>query len=422
MEDINLAKQILKQYHQEHLWHFWEELTNEEKQLLVSQILSIDFTQILQLYHQSMTNEEILPDALSPLPYVDKAELSPSEIAFFEKIGNTSIANGNVAMVTLAGGQGTRLGYKGPKGTFELDLKPKKSLFEIICDNLKEINSRLQTTIPWYIMTSTYNDTATKFFFEKKNYFGYPKCAIFFFSQSELPIIDIHGNLMLEETYKIKEASNGNGDVFSALAKASYISQMKAQGIKWVFFAGIDNVLQKSVDPLLLGLAIHNGHLTASKTLRKENPEDKDWVFAGKHGRPSIVDCTYLTEEMKIKIDTSTGHDYFRDINMLSHLFHISSLEQLAQDSLPYHRAFKKNTFVNEEGMKQVPEKPNTFKFENFIFDAFSFFPSVQLLRVKKEEEFAPIKDFNGPYNPEAATILYERVKLHREHIEEDSN
>ncbi len=323
-------------------------------------------------------------------------------------------------MVTLAGGQGTRLGYKGPKGTFELDLYPKKSLFEIICDNLKELNQNLQTTIPWYIMTSIYNDTATKLFFERKNYFDYPKEAIFFFSQSELPIIDIYGNLVLEETFRIKEASNGNGDVFSALARAGYIHQMKQQGIQWLFFAGIDNVLLNCVDPLLLGLTIVNGHLTASKTLRKENPQDKDWIFASKSGKPSIIDCTYLTEDMKIEIDPITKHDCFRDINLLSHLFSINAVEELANDVLPYHRAFKKNTFVNEEGMKQVPEQPNTFKFENFIFDAFSFFPSIQLLRVKKEEEFAPIKDFNGPHNPEVATILYEKVKLHKKHIDDD--
>ena len=422
MEDIDLAKQILKQYHQEHLWNFWEELTEEEKHSLVSQILSIDFAQILQLYNHSKIDEIISPHDLSALPYTDKEELSSSEINSFEKIGNAAISKGKVAMVTLAGGQGTRLGYKGPKGTFELDLKPKKSLFEIICDNLKEINDTMQTTIPWYIMTSIYNDEATKLFFQQKNYFGYPKDAIFFFSQSELPIIDTNGNLVLEETFKIKEASNGNGDVFSALAKAGYLSSMKKQGIEWVFFAGIDNVLLKGVDPLLLGLTIQNGHLTASKTLRKENPDDKDWIFASKKGKPSIVDCCYLTEEMKTQIDASTGHDCFRDINVLSHLFHISALEQLAKDPLPYHRAFKKNTFVNEEGMKQVPEKPNTFKFENFIFDAFAFFPSIQLLRVKREDEFAPIKDFNGPYNPEVATILYEKVKLHREHVDEEKD
>ena len=99
----------------------------------------------------------------------------------------------------------------------------------------------------------------------------------------------------------------------------------------------------------------------------------------------------------------------YRDTNILAHLFHISAIELLVKKNLPYHRAFKKNTFVNDEGMKQVPDSPNTFKFENFIFDAFEYFDNICLLRVKEEDEFAPIKDYNGIHNPEIALNMYKR-------------
>lgn len=301
---------------------------------------------------------------------------------------------------------GTRLGYKGPKGTFMLDITPKKSLFEILCDTLKEANKAYHVVIPWYIMTSNYNDIDTKIYFENNNYFGYPKDSIHFFKQSKLPLIDTSGNLILEETYRIKEASNGNGDVFRALKESFLLEDMKKKNIKWLFFAGVDNVLLNSVDPLFLGLTIEEHHLAASKTLFKKDPNERDWVFARRNGKPAIINSYHFTETMKDAKNT-TGNYLYRELNMLSHLFHIDAVNKISNLELPYHRAFKKNTFVNEEGMKQVPEKSNTFKFENFIFDAFSYLEDITLLRVKEEEEFAPIKDYNGPYNPEVAKILY---------------
>lgn len=128
--------------------------------------------------------------------------------------------------------------------------------------------------------------------------------------------------------------------------------------------------------------------------------------FCKRNGKPAIINSSHLSAEMKIA-KNENGYDLYREINMLAHLFSIGSVELIANKSLPYHRAFKKNTFVNDEGMKQIPEKPNTFKFETFIFDAFSYFDNMVLLRVNKEDEFAPIKDFNGLHNPEVAKDLY---------------
>ena len=405
-ENLSIAKNILKKYKQEHLLTFYDELNKEEQEYLLNQICDTDFNQILNLYEASKYDEIIHYHDIKPLPYDVKGNLSEEEKKIYNEIGSNVLKNHKFAIVTLAGGQGTRLGYKGPKGTFELDLKPKKSLFELLCDRLKYANQLYQTIIPWYIMTSIYNDSDTKKYFEEKNYFGYPKEYIYFFKQSELPLIDVNGNLMLEEPFKIREASNGNGDVFASLKKSNMLQDLKSRHIEWVFFSGIDNVLLDPADTTFIGITIHNRCLAASKTLFKENPSDKDWVFAKKRGVPSILDCNYLSEEMKNSKDEQ-GNFLYRDVNMLAHLFNITSLEILCDTNLPYHRAFKKNTFVNEEGMKQVPEAPNSFKFETFIFDAFSFFDKVQLLRVEKDKEFAPIKAFNGPYNPEVAKELY---------------
>jgi len=402
------AKQTLEKYHQEHLLNFYDELNITEKQALVNQICDIDFDQIFNLYEASKIDEVIPHNVIEPLDYKVKKDLSSDEIAYYEEISKDIMINNKYAVVTLAGGQGTRLGYKGPKGTFELDIVPKKSLFEILCDTLKKANEKYNITIPWYIMTSIYNDEETKAFFKSKNYFNYPKDAIKFFKQNELPLIDISGNLILEELYKVKEASNGNGDVFNSMKENGILDDMKEKQIEWIFFSGIDNVLLEIVDPLLLGLTIRHHKLVASKTLLKKDANDKEWIFARKNSKPSIINSSHLTDTMK-EAKNSKGNYLYREINMLAHLFNISALDKICNISLPYHRAFKKNTFVNEEGMKQVPESPNTFKFETFIFDAFSLFDDIELLRVEEDDEFAPIKDFNGKHNPEVAKEMKEK-------------
>lgn len=408
IEKYEIAKNILAKYDQEHLLNFYDELNEYEKTLLLNQICHTDFKQILSLYEASKIDEVIPHNVIEPLNYIIKNKISKKDLTYYEEIGKQAILGNKCAVLTLAGGQGTRLGYSGPKGTFELDIKPKKSLFEILCDNLKEAKKKYNVIIPWYIMTSIYNDKETKNFFKEKNFFGYPKESVFFFKQSELPLIDISGKLILEETYKIKEVSNGNGDVFYSMKKHGILENMKEKQIEWVFFSGVDNVILNILDSLLLGLTISNNNKIASKTLFKEFSNDKDWIFARKNGKPSIINSCHLTDSMK-NAKNSEGNFLYREINMLAHLFHISTLDIISNTTLPYHRAFKKNTFVNEEGMKQVPENPNTFKFETFIFDAFSLFNDITLLRVENDDEFAPIKDFNGKHNPEVAKQLYEK-------------
>lgn len=406
VQNLEKAKDILKKYHQEHLLAFYDELNNKEKAYLLNQICSINFEQILNLYEASKIDEVLPSNLIEPLPYNIKREIPKDKFALYENIGIDAIKRGKFAVVTMAGGQGTRLGYKGPKGTFELDITPKKSLFEILCDTLKDACAKYKVVIPWYIMTSTYNDEATRKFFEEKNFFGYPKKYIKFFKQSQLPLIDINGNLILEELYKVKEASNGNGDVFSSMKSEEILKDIAKKRIEWISFSGVDNVILEIVDPVFLGLTISNNKLTASKTLFKENVNDKDWIFAKRNGKPAIINSCHLTDSMKIAQDSSKKYLY-RQTNILAHLFHISAINKICEVKLPYHRAFKKNTFINCEGMKQVPESPNTFKFETFIFDAFSLFDDIELLQVEVEDEFAPIKDFAGPHNPETAKELY---------------
>lgn len=408
MEDkLSLAKNILEKYNQEHLLAFYDELSNEQQNLLINQILSIDFEQILSLYKNSFLKD--LKADISPLEHIEKALLDVDKIDFYKKIGESIIKNGNFAVVTMAGGQGSRLGYKGPKGTYPLDLKPyKKSLFQIMAEDIKRANANYNTIIHWFIMTSEENDKQTKAFFSLNNFFEYPKEKITFFKQDKLPLIDLNGKLILQEPYIIKEASNGNGNVFVSMKKNNIIDILTMENIKWVSFGGIDNVLLKNCDPLFLGLAIDNGLQIGSKSIFKKQPLEKTAVYCRKNGKPSILDYDDITLDLSESKIRNSNIYLYREANILSHIMSIEAIKKVSDIPLKYHRAFKKNAFVNFEGVKQVPEKPNTFKFENFIFDAFSYFDNMLLLRVDENDEFAPIKDFTSIYNPDTAIEKYE--------------
>ena len=405
------AKEILKEYNQEHLLYFYDELLDEQKEILLNQILNTNFDRILTLYKNSMENQKLNIETVSPLLHFEKNNFSKNELEYYISIGETVIKSGLFAVVTMAGGQGTRLGYKGPKGTYEIKFKSigeKKSLFQIMCEDIKRTNAKYNVVIPWYIMTSEENDKATKDYFKSHYFFGYPEEKIKFFTQGKLPLIDIHGKLILQEPYLIKDASNGNGNVFKSMKKHKIIDDLEKNNIKWISFGGIDNVLLKNVDPLFVGLTIDKNHQIASKSIFKEQPLEKTAVYCKKAGKPAILDYDDIDIELSIsKFDDATYK--YREANMLSHLMSLDAVKKVSNLSLRYHRAYKKNAFVNEEGMKQVPDKPNSFKFENFIFDSFSFFDDMLLLRVDVNEEFAPIKDFTGIYNPDTAKEKYEK-------------
>lgn len=412
MEDkLKKAKKILKKYNQEHLLHFYDELSEEEKNKLINQILSINFKKILTIYKNSFNSNYDQNIKVSPIPHIEKDKLSYNEINYYSKIGEAIIKSHQFAVVTMAGGQGTRLGYKGPKGTYMLNLKPvKKSLFQITAENIMENNKKYNTILPWYIMTSEENDAPTKAFFEINNFFGYPKEKIKFFKQNKLPIINIDGKLILQEPYLIKEASNGNGNVFKSMKNNGIIDDLENQHIKWVSFGGIDNVLLKNFDPLFLGLTIVNNLSIGSKSIFKKEPLEKTAVYCLKNDKPAILDYDCIDLELSESKISNTNTYLFREANILSHIMSLDAIKKSATLDLYYHRAFKKNSFVNEEGVKQVPDKPNTFKFENFIFDAFSYFDDMLLLRVDANKEFAPIKDFTGIYNPETALEKYKKL------------
>ena len=409
MDKIQDTIDILKTYNQEHIIKLLGRLNDEQKAELIEQINHIDFHLIMELYDNTKKEIEIKENKIEPLEYLDKEKLTKEQKEEFQNLGEEVIVNNQYAVVTMAGGQGTRLGHTGPKGTFKLDVYGKgKYLFEILAENLKETNKKYNVSIPWYIMTSRENNEQTVDFLEKNNYFGYKKEDVIIFTQRELPLVDTEGKLLISKDMKIKEASDGNGGTYSSLRASGSLADMKERGIKWVFIGGVDNVLLKMADTILLGMAVKKGVQIASKSVVKANPHEKVGVFCRMNGHPKVIEYAELPEKMAEEVDDN-GELKYGESHIMCNLYTIDAIEKISKETLMYHSAFKKNSYIDEEGREVIPEGPNSYKFESFIFDAFEFFDDIAILRGKREDDFAPVKNKDGVDSPRTAKELYEK-------------
>lgn len=409
MDKMQNIIEILKLYNQEHVINLLEKLDENSQKELIDQISKIDFIQLKELYDNTKKEIEIRENKIEPLKYIDKKKISKIQEEEYRNLGEEILHKGEYAVVTMAGGQGTRLGHSGPKGTFKLDVYGKgKYLFEILTENLKEANEKYGKVIPWYIMTSKENDKDTREFFEKNNYFGYEKTAVTFFTQSELPLLDKQGKLLIGKNMKIREASDGNGGTYASLRATGCLADMKEKGIKWVFIGAVDNALLKMVDVILLGLAIKENVQIASKSVVKANPHERVGVFCKMNGHPKVIEYTELPEKMAEEV-YEEGELKFGESHIMCNLYTIDAIEKISKEHLIYHCAVKKNSYIDEEGKEVIPTEPNSYKFESFIFDAFELFDNIAILRGKREEDFAPVKNKEGVDSPKTAKELYEK-------------
>jgi len=406
-EKLNNVKEILKKYGQEHLLNGYDNLNLDKKEVLLEQILNIDFDLIKNLYENTSKKNEIAENDITPIEYVEKEKISYEEKEKYNRIGEEVIKTSGLAVITMAGGQGTRLGYNGPKGACTIGLASGKTIFEILIDVLKDAKNKYGKPVHWYLMTSKENNNDTVKFFEENNYFDYGKENVSFFVQGELPMLDINGKILRTKEGLVKEAADGHGGVLEAIYKNNILEDMKKRNIKWVYIGGVDNVLAKMVDPIFIGLASDGGYYSAGKSLVKAYPEEKVGVFCKKNGKPTVVEYTEISEEMARMTDEK-GELLYGESHILCNLFSIEAIEKISKNKLPYHTAFKKADYLDENGNYVVSEKPNAYKFESFIFDAFETLENMIIMRVKREEEFAPVKNKEGVDSPETARKLYE--------------
>ena len=245
-------------------------------------------------------------------------------------------------------------------------------------------------------------------FLKKKRYFDYPKEKIKFFKQGEMPLLGENKEFLLNKNGKIQFASDGNGSIYRSMKESGILKDMQNKGIEWVYICSVDNILLKMVEPILLGLTIEQGNQIASKTIIKNSPQEKVGIFCRKNGRPSVIEYTELPTDMA-ELTNEKQELVFGEAHIMCNLFSIKAIQKIAEVTLPYHVAHKKiNHYI--DGKEIIPQEPNAYKFEQFIFDSFPIFEGITLLRGKREDNFAPIKNKEGKDSPETAIELYNRA------------
>lgn len=406
MKEENLIEN-LKIYGQTRTLKILENVDKETRKKIIEELHDINFIQLKELYNNIKEEAEVNVVELKPIKSLNPDKITKEEKEMYENVGADILRNNKFAVVTMSGGQGTRLGYKGPKGTFKIDVEPQaKYLFEIIVDTLQRANKKYNVTIPWYIMTSNENNDEIVKFMEEHNYFGYDKEYIGFFEQGELPLITEDGQILLDENYNIKKASDGNGSIFKSMYIKGVLEDMKTKGIEWVYIGSIDNVLLKMVDTLLMGVAIKEGSEIATRSIFKNCPTERIGSLCIQDGKVKVIEYSELPQDM-IEAKDEDGEILFGESHVMCNLFSIKALEKISLQNLQYHKAHKKYSYLDENGKLVEPEEPNAYKFEYFIFDSFEFFNQISIVRGKREEDFAPVKNKEGVDSPATASKLY---------------
>ena len=397
----------LKSYGQEHLLAFYDDLAEAGKNRLLDQIQALDAGRINRLYQELVLDRTLeIEDELSSMKSETLADLPADERQRLFDIGLSAISRGEVCAFLVAGGQGSRLGFEGPKGAYDIGLPSHKSLFQLQGERLKNISDRAGFSIPWYIMTSPLNHQDTVNFFKDHHYFGLDPASLNFFPQGTLPSVDESGRILLAEPDQISANPDGSGGCFRAFKESGLLDDVTRRGIKYIFFYGVDNALVRVCDPYFIGFAIDQDKDIACKAVKKIHPAEKVGVYAYRNGKPSIIEYTELPKELAEATDEKNELLY-GSANVVTHVIKESFLTRVLEQDPPYHVAHKKVDYIDGSGQKIKPVSPNAYKFEALYFDLFKFADDLSILNVAREEEFSPVKNFDGVDSKDTAREMF---------------
>jgi len=386
---------------QTHILTFWGDLTPEEQSPFLEQIQSIDLDLLNTLYGQYQRRETTLSRDFRPVQTVSRETLSAAEIDQAVLAGETHLREGKVALILVAGGQGSRLGFSGPKGCYPL--LDGKTLFHIFADNIATLNQRYGVALDWCIMTSQATDRPTRDFFKQHNFFGLPPATIHFFQQDMLPSLDFEGKLILDAKNHIAENPNGHGGTLLALRKNGLLALFQQKGIEQLFYFQVDNALTRIADPLFIGLHASNQAEMSTKVVRKITPDEKVGLVGYVNDRLGVIEYSELSV-VQAKQKNPDGSLVFNAANTAIHMLRTDFVARIAETAqLPYHVAIKKIPYIpiTHHPSLITPQKPNGIKFETFIFDALGNAKQSVTLEVNRQEEFAPLKNAAGPDSAE---------------------
>lgn len=411
---------------QAHLFNKFESLPTADQDALLQNLKDVanripprklvnDCKNAIRLSKENMDNSS----SIDPLPASSYCSIIGDSALEkeFTKLGLDAITKGEVAVILMAGGQGTRLGSSKPKGCYDIGLPSHKSLFQIQAEKLMSLQKLTGTKfpIPWYIMTSKPTRESTEKFFKDNLYFGLKSSQIKFFNQGTLPAFDLKGEkLLLGSATELVQSPDGNGGLYRAIKDNHILDDFKSKNIKHVYMYCVDNVLSKLADPVFIGFAIKHGFELATKAVRKREAHESVGVIAIKDGKPCVVEYSEISKKLAEAKDAQ-GLLKLRAANIVNHYYSVDLLNRDLDtwcNSMSYHIAKKRIPEYNTETRYvSSPTEPNGIKLEQFIFDVFHTVPLNKFgcLEVERTKEFSPLK--NGPGspndNPESSCAAY---------------
>jgi UDP-N-acetylglucosamine/UDP-N-acetylgalactosamine diphosphorylase len=414
---------LLAPFDQTHVLRYWDELDADSRDRLAAQIQSVDLAELSRLfrgdYQQpdfgAMARGATLPMAVS----ADGSGVAWS-LAEARERGETALRDGEIAVILVAGGQGTRLGFDLPKGMFPAGPLSERTLFQIFADRLLATGRRYGVTIPWYVMTSEATDTATRQYFAANHNLGLAADQIIIFKQGTMPAVDAEsGKLLLAEKDSLALSPDGHGGTLRALDRNGCLEKMKASGHRHLFYFQVDNPLVTLCEPEFIGHHLLSRSEMTSQVIRKRYPTEKVGNVVQVDGRTHVIEYSDLPDEAAEMTDESGGLKLWAG-SIAVHLFDVAFLdrERSSDTSLPFHQASKKVPYLNEAGQCVQPDSPNATKFERFIFDLLPAAERTIICEVEPAKAFAPIKNADGAPTDTPALARQAIVDLHREWIQ----
>jgi len=406
MDNLRDLREHFARHGQDQVFRFWEQLEPAAQDRLARQAGGVDLERLASIRRQALAQTRPRPQLLEPLPVRCLPECGgdPAERSKAMEAGEALLAEGRVGALVVAGGQGSRLGFPGPKGAFPIGPVTGRTLLELLAQKLRGAARRYGSVVPACIMTSPATDAAVRALFEENGRFGLDQEGLFFFSQGQVPAIDFGGSLILDRPDHIAESPDGHGASIPSLLSSGALRQMEDRGVSTLFYCHVDNPLVRIADPVLLGFQLLSGAEVACKAVRKRDPLEGLGTLARLNGRAAVVEYTEIEEPHRSLRDAG-GELVFWAGSIGVHALDLGFLRRVAGESeslLPYHASPKKIPKVDSSGRRVEPSAPNGYKLERFVFDAFPAARTLVAVEARREEEYSPIKNSSGMASPES--------------------
>eukprot|EP00039_Didymoeca_costata_P019641 m.338352 g.338352 ORF g.338352 m.338352 type:complete len:501 (+) comp18391_c0_seq1:555-2057(+) len=429
-EDGKTLFKKLANFGQTHVLKYWNELSAEKKALLKVDIESVDLEQLNRWFLRTQDSPAVRSHRqLKPVPdelVADSTSLEPTEeMLSWEKRGFELISDNKLAVLLMAGGQGTRLGSSNPKGMFPLELLSGATLFELQAKRILKVQELASAqfdkpacVIVWYIMTSDGTHEGTESFFKENNYFGIKEENIVFFRQNEIPCLLADGKMVLIDKHKISRSPDGNGGLYSSMVTTGVLDDMIKRDIKYIHIYGVDNVLVKVGDPRFLGFCDTKQVEVGAKCVVKKEPTEKVGLICMNDKQYEVMEYSEITPEAR-ESRRPDGALVFNAGNIVNHLYTIDFMKKACQkeDTLKHHVAHKKLPYVNDAGEVVKPSEENGIKLEKFVFDVFRLASSLAVVQVSREAEFSPLKNASAAKKDCKETCCADLYSLHRKYL-----